>query len=68
MVTITPGYLLNLVSSFGFAMLLCLFYFAGMLAIYERNWMFAGFRFEFLVETGLVLSGVIAAGWGFMAG
>jgi 4-hydroxy-3-methylbut-2-enyl diphosphate reductase len=67
-VAIPVGYLLNLVSSFGFAMLLCLFYFAGMLTIYERNWMFPGFRFEFLVESGLVLSGVIAAVWGLMGG
>ena len=68
MVTIPVGYRLSLISSFGFAMLPCLFYFAGMLTIYERNWMFAGFRFEFLVESGLVLSGIIAAVWEFMGG
>lgn len=67
-VAIPAGYMLKVVSSFGFPMLLCVFYLAGILTIYERNWVFPGFRFEFLVETSFVLSGLIAGGWVVMIG
>jgi (E)-4-hydroxy-3-methyl-but-2-enyl pyrophosphate reductase len=65
-VTVPAGYALGMVSSFGFPMLLCVFYLAGILTVYERYWMFPGFRFEFLVESGFILSGLIAAAWMFM--
>ncbi len=67
-VTVPAGYALGMVSSFGFAMVLCVLYLAGVLMVYERSWMFPGFRFEFLVESSFVLSGLIASGWIFMTG
>ena len=67
-IAIPAGYRFDLISYFGYPMLVCIFYMGGNLTVYERNWMFPGFRFEFLVETVFLLSGIIAAGWLLLIG
>ncbi|MFH1075465.1 MAG: hypothetical protein V1753_01265, partial [Pseudomonadota bacterium] len=57
------GYWLGFVTSFAFGMVLCVLYLAGMIEILECNLMVRGFKFEFIVETSLVMSGLIAWGW-----
>ncbi|MGE5258460.1 MAG: 4-hydroxy-3-methylbut-2-enyl diphosphate reductase [Hyphomicrobiales bacterium] len=59
---------LGLVSAFGFILTLCPAAMFAILVAYQRGLILAGIRLEFLVESHLVLGGMLALVWGLMVG
>jgi 4-hydroxybenzoate polyprenyltransferase len=59
---------LGLVSAFGFILTLCPAVMFAILLAYQKGLILAGIRLEFLVESHLVLAGMLALAWGFLAG
>jgi 4-hydroxybenzoate polyprenyltransferase len=59
---------LGLVSAFGFILTLCPAVMFAILLAYQKGLILAGIRLEFLVESHLVLAGMLALAWGLLAG
>jgi len=59
---------LGLVSALGFILTLCPVVMFVILLAYQKGLILAGIRLEFLVESHLVLAGLLALAWGFLAG
>lgn len=55
--------LFRLFPSLGYGLALCPVYFSAILFAYAKRHMASGIRLEFLVETGFLLSGIVALAW-----
>ena len=56
----------QLISSFGFALLICPAFVFIMLSAHERGYMLPGIRLEFLVESNFVMAGVMTLIWSLL--
>lgn len=59
---------LGSVSAFGFILTLCPAVMFAILLAYQKGFILAGIRLEFLVESHLVLAGLLALAWGILVG
>jgi (E)-4-hydroxy-3-methyl-but-2-enyl pyrophosphate reductase len=58
---------LHLAATSAYAMILPVFYMAAVLMAFERNWVFPGFRFEFVVETLFPFTAVVSGLWQWLS-
>jgi len=56
----------QLISSLGFALLICPVFVFIMLSSHERGYMLPGIRLEFLVESNFVMAGVLTLVWSML--
>jgi 4-hydroxy-3-methylbut-2-enyl diphosphate reductase len=61
------GPLVHIATSLAYGLTLSVFYMAGVILAFERNWIVPGFRFEFLVETIFVFTAGVSLVWHFLA-
>jgi 4-hydroxy-3-methylbut-2-enyl diphosphate reductase len=57
----------HLTTTLAYGMILSVFYMAGVIMAFQQQWVFPGFRFEFLVETLFVFTAVVSGVWQLIA-
>jgi len=60
------GPLVHVATTLAYGLTLSVFYMAGVILAFERNWIIPGFRFEFLVETIFVFTAGVSLVWHFL--
>ena len=60
--------ILNVVSSLGYALMLCPILIMIVLNVHEQGYMLPGTRLEFLIESHFVLAGIITLIWSIIIG
>jgi len=59
--------MMHLTTTLAYCMILSIFYMAAVLMSFERRWVVAGLRFEFLVETLFVFTAIVSGIWRLLA-